>query len=143
MWLYEETCFEHRAVEGTGPRLGTIVGCLLVLGAGVAAIWLRLDLPRPICHLREWTGVPCPTCGSSRMVEALLRGEVFEALRWNPLALLTVVLLALWAVASTSRHLLGLPPLRPLLESWERTALRLSAVVLLVAGWAYLIWRGV
>lgn len=135
--------FEQRAVEVTGPRLGTIVGCLLVLGAGVAAIWLRLGLPRPICHFREWTGVPCPTCGSSRMIEALLSGDAFEALRWNPLALLTLGLLASWAVTSTLRHLCGLPRLHPVLESWERTALRLSAVALLVAGWAYLIWRGV
>ena len=135
--------FEHRAVEVTGPRLGTIVGCLLVLGAGVAAIWLRLGLPQPICHFREWTGVPCPTCGSSRMVEALLGGDVFEALRWNPLALLTLGLLASWAFTSTLRHLFGLPQLHPVLESWERTALRLLAVATPVAGWAYLIWRGV
>ncbi len=135
--------FEHRAVEQTGPRLGTIVGCVLVLGAGVSAIWLRLGLPRPICHFREWTGVPCPTCGSSRMVEALLRGEIFEAFRWSPLALLTLGLLVLWAVVSTGRHLLGLPRLHPVLESWERTALRLSAVAIVAAGWAYLIWRGI
>ena len=135
--------FENRAVEGSGPRLGAIVGGALVLGAGVAAIWLRLDLPRPICHFREWTGVPCPSCGSSRMIEALLGGDLFEALRWNPLALLMLGSLALWAVTSTLRHLLGLPRLHLVLELWERRALRFSAVGLLAAGWAYLIWRGV
>ena len=135
--------FEHRAAEVRGPRLGTIVGCLLVLGAGAAAIWLRLGLPKPICHFREWTGVPCPTCGSSRMVEALLGGDILEALRWNPLAFLTLGSLALWAVTSTLRHLLGFPRLHLVLESRERSVLRFSAVAILVAGWAYLIWRGV
>lgn len=135
--------FEHRAVEVTGPRFGVIVGCGLVLGAGVAAVWLRLGLPRSVCYFREWTGVPCPTCGSSRMVEALLGGDVFEALRWNPVALLTLGLLALWSVTSIFRQLLGLPRLHPVFESWERRALRFSAVAMLAAGWAYLIWRGV
>ena len=135
--------FEQRTVEATGPRLGTVVGSLLVLGAGVSAIWLRLGLPQPICHFRKWTGVPCPTCGSSRMVEALLGGNFFEALQLNPLALLTLGLLASWAVTSTLRHLLGLPRLHLVLESWERTTLRIAVVAMIAAGWAYLIWRGV
>lgn len=135
--------FEHRAAGATGPRLGTVVGGLLLLGAVVAAVWLRLGLPQPVCHFRQWTGVPCPTCGSSRMVEALIGGDLFEALRWNPVALLTLGLLASWAVASTVRHLLGLPRLQPVLESWERTSLLISVVALIAAGWAYLIWRGV
>jgi len=115
----------------------------LLLGAVVAAVWLRLGLPQPVCHFRQWTGVPCPTCGSSRMVEALIGGDLFEALRWNPVALLTLGLLASWAIASTVRHLLGLPRLQPVLESWERTSLLISVVALIAAGWAYLIWRGV
>ncbi len=135
--------FERRAVEGSGTRAGPFVVGLLLLSAAAGAIWLRLGFPRPICYLREWTGVPCPTCGSTRMVEALLGGGLLEALRWNPLAFLTLVLLALWAVVSTARHLLGLPRLHPVFESWERTTLRVAIPTMIALGWAYLIWRGV
>ncbi len=40
-----------------------------------------------ICTLRRVTGVPCPTCGSTRAVEAALRGDFLSALFYNPLVI--------------------------------------------------------
>jgi hypothetical protein len=52
-----------------------------------AAVAARLV---PSCHLRAWTGLPCPTCGSTRAVLAMAHFEWLEAIRVNPLATLGV-----------------------------------------------------
>ena len=126
-----------------GPPLGTIFGCIMALGAGLATLWLRLGLPLPDCRFHDWTGLPCPTCGSTRMAESLLHGSVVEALSWNPLVFLGLTGVALWACASTIQRLFGFPAFRLALDSRERIALRLAAVLTIAASWSYLIWRGV
>ena len=123
--------------------LGSIFGCVLLLAAGLAAVWLTLGFPLPACAFHSWTGLPCPTCGTTRMVDALLHGEIGVAVAWNPLVFLGLTTVTLWAVATTLRHLMGLPPLRIIVGRWERASLRIGAVATLLTGWAYLVWRGV
>jgi hypothetical protein len=125
------------------PPFGAMFGAVLAVGAVLAALWLRLGLPLPICLFHEWTGLPCPTCGSTRVVQALLAGNLLAALAWNPLVVLVLAALALWAIASVARLLLGLPAWTVVLAPWERLGLRLIAVAVLAVGWVYLIWRGV
>ena len=47
--------------------------------AGAIAAWL------PACPFRRWTGLPCLTCGGTRAVLALCRGDLLGALAFNPL----------------------------------------------------------
>ena len=64
---------------------------LLWLAAAVSAValrplWLTLSpLLRP-CVFRGLTGVPCPTCGTTRAATAILNGDLGTALAANPLA---------------------------------------------------------
>jgi len=134
----------ERLEPGAGqPALGAIFGGVLLGGAGLAAAWLRLGLPLPVCHLRAFTGIPCPGCGSTRLVEALLARDVVGAIGFNPLVFATLVAVAAWAGASLSRLALGLPQQRLVLARRERITLRVAAAVLFLCGWAFLIWRGV
>ena len=129
---------ERTADRRAGPPLGAIFGGVLLLGAGLAALWFRLGLPRPVCLLREWTGIPCPTCGSTRLVEALLAGDVGGALAQNPLVFVVLVAMGLWALASAAAWLFGMKTPRVVLSAGERVALRVGAVVAVLAGWTYL-----
>ena len=129
--------------ESAGQPLGAILGAVAAVGAALAALWLRLGLPLPVCYFNEWTGLPCPSCGSTRLVESLLAGDILGAARWNPLVFVVLAGVALWAILSTARLLLGLPAWRVELGPGERLALRILAGTALVAGWAYLIWNGV
>ncbi len=133
---------ERHTAQGQ-TRLGIVFGGVLALAAVLAVAWLRLGLPQPVCHFREWTGLACPTCGSTRMVEALLRGDLATALAWNPLVFFALSAVAAWAAVATARQALGHPSLHVVLKRRERAFLRLAAVGALVAHWAYLIWRGV
>ena len=129
--------------QAGGEPLGTIFGAVAAGGAALAALWLRLGLPLPVCYFHEWTGLPCPSCGATRLVESMLSGDLLGAARWNPLLFLVLAGVALWAVLSTARLLLGLPAWRVELRSGERLALRLLAGAAIAAGWAYLVWNGV
>jgi uncharacterized membrane protein AbrB (regulator of aidB expression) len=84
------------------------VGAAAMLG--VALIWPALPVHPPLaCPLRTLTGVPCPMCGMTRAVVALVHGHALQSLRFNPGGIL-VVLLALALVAGFRVERVRLPP---------------------------------
>ena len=91
-------------------------------------LWLASgNIPGSI--LQAFTGIPCPTTGCTRSILYCLQRHWAEALLWNPLTLVYLLLLAWSAVCLIrqflSRNRLALSPLVSRL--W---------VVSLVAGWA-------
>lgn len=55
----------------------------------------------PTSRFLAWTGLPCPLCGGTRALTALLEGEIGRSLVLNPLALAAVagaVGISLWLV---------------------------------------------
>jgi hypothetical protein len=91
----------------------------------------------PRCVLHQLTGIPCPTCGTTRAALALARGDLVAALMLNPLVSLVLVvglvggLLAPPWVAARG----PLPRLpSPLPLSW-----RIGIGVALAADWTYLV----
>jgi len=134
---------ERQQPKTQGVPLGTVFGVVLVLAAALAAVWLRLGLPLPLCHFREWTGVPCPTCGATRMVQALLSGEIGQALVLNPLLFLGLAGVAVWALIATAVRLFGLPTWRVRIGSREWLVVRVAVVAMFFSDWIYLVWHGV
>jgi len=132
---------EAQTVPRSGAPPGPIVGAVGLLAAALAAGWFAIGLPRPVCYFREFTGIPCLTCGSTRLVESVLRGDVVAALTWNPLVFFVLLGVGVWVVVSTARWLTGRPQLRVALARNEQRVLRAAAGVAIAAGWAYLIWR--
>jgi hypothetical protein len=135
--------FERRSREQSGQAVGALVGGLLVAFALPAAAWLHFGLPLPVCLFRESTGIPCPTCGSTRLIESLLSGRILEAATMNPLIFAALVAVLSWALLSTARVVLGLPVWRVVLGRWERRMLLFLAVVAALANWAYVIARSI
>jgi hypothetical protein len=59
---------------------------------GAAAVWPLMPVHPPFaCPLRVTTGIPCPLCGMTRACVAIARGDVGDALRYNPGVVLVVV----------------------------------------------------
>ena len=124
-----------------GPPLGAIFGGIGVLAAG--AVWLlRLDrIPLTLCVFKGLTGLPCPTCGSTRALGRLFALDFAGALALNPFTTLAAVVVGGWAVGD----LVLLPRGRALdLDVPKRLgfALRVGALVLFLANWVYLIAAG-
>jgi hypothetical protein len=120
-----------------------IFGGVLGVSGLIAWAWFKVGLPIPGCAFKEMTGVPCPTCGTTRMLRALFAGELWEAFLWNPLLLLACVAVGLWMMVSAYLRLSGRRGLRIALERWERWTLRIAGGLAILAGWGYLILREV
>lgn len=128
------------ARPGAAP-LGLVAGGILVAG-GLAVRLLSLDnLGFSICSFKLWTGLPCPSCGSTRALGCLAHLDLAGAFAMNPLAALGAAGIALWAFLD----LVMLPSRRSLAlrieSSLHPLALRLLVAAVAV-NWAYLIAAG-
>ncbi len=65
----------------------------------IGYVWVGVNLIRSsqkgftTCIIKNVTGIPCPSCGSTRSVIAFLKGEFIESLYWNPIGLILISLL--------------------------------------------------
>lgn len=66
----------------------------------VCNIYVGLQSGQSSCLLRKWSGVPCPSCGGSRAILLLLKGDFSASLAMNPNgALLVLCCMALLGIA--------------------------------------------
>ena len=115
---------------------------LLWLAAAVSAValrplWLALTPLLGPCVFRGLTGVPCPTCGTTRAATAFLNGELTIAFAANPLAALAGLIFIVGgplAVAWTMARR-NLPVVTGPLPVW----VRIAAVSLIGLNWVYVI----
>lgn len=136
----------HSTVEvQAGGRLPSGVTPAVVCAGAVwgflvatAVVLQRFGIAEPpTCLFRHLTGTPCATCGGTRATFALLQGDLWTALTFNPgvtLLLVAIPVWILWAMLRRGR------PSAPLLSGWAAAAVVLAAVA---ANWAYVLWRGV
>lgn len=47
-----------------------------------------------VCIVKQVTDIPCPSCGSTRSVEAFIHGQFIDAVYWNPFGLIIISILA-------------------------------------------------
>ena len=73
-----------RPLEVDHEALWLLVGSASLCLLGVALATPGIQLPR--CGFKTITGLPCPTCGLTRTIIALSRGDLDRALFINPLA---------------------------------------------------------
>jgi hypothetical protein len=117
----------------------------LLVGAGTlvcAWVWRRLALPWPHCIFLDLTGIPCPTCGATRCLLFLARGQFFEAIRMNPLAFCALGVTGAAAVYAITVLLFRLPRVRIRADRKAARFVRITVAALLAANWSYLIFAG-
>lgn len=87
----------------------------------------------PRCWLHENTGLLCPGCGSTRALHALLHGDVASAWKLNPLAVLSVPVVAWLATRHVRGVLTGRWWPNPLSRGWMILALMAILMIFGVA----------
>ena len=120
------------------PWAAIAVGAYLAVVAATILLSAHLGRPVTLCLFKRLTHLPCPTCGTSRAVLALLHGHVVQAWLCNPLTV-TAGLAA--AVVLAVRAATGARP-RLALSTAARRCLWAALAVAAAANWAWLIAAG-
>lgn len=121
------------AHSGSSPSTALAVWLGGAIAAVAVAAWLTALGPgeTTICLIRNWTGVPCPGCGVTRSIAALLGGDYAEAFSLHPLAPFAVTEAAVVWVAwgfSLLRYRRGL-------DEWRLAQLLLANILAFVVLW--------
>ena len=128
--------FQNRATSQI--EFGIIYGTMALLLIGAARVLPILSIA-PSCAFKGITGIPCPTCGTTRAVVYLSRGDVAAAFTMNPLAALGLMAAVPYLFYSVIALIFNLPRMSLVLNRSERIATQTTAVVLLLVQWVYLI----
>ena len=121
-------------------QLWLLVGGASLCLLGVALATPGIQLPR--CAFKTITGLPCPTCGLTRTIIALSRGDVGRAVFMNPLAAIVCAAGLLYLLYAAAVLALRLPRFRPTVSAVGARRLRIGAVVLIATNWVWLIASG-
>jgi Protein of unknown function (DUF2752) len=119
-------------------EFGIIYGGIALLMLGVGRLLPVLSYA-PDCVFKGLTGIPCPTCGSTRSVVHLAHGDILSALAMNPLTTLCLMAAIAYFISSLMSMAFDLPRINFLLADKEKNVMRAGAVMILLAQWAYLI----
>lgn len=113
-------------------------------------VWIGLSaagrVPFTPCIVKHVTGIPCPSCGTTRAILATLDGDVWHAFQINPLGPLVVAALLI----AVPMLVMDLWSQQSRLESvYQRTValvrvprVALPLVALVFANWAWNISKG-
>ena len=124
---------DHELVWGT---------LFLALAAGALLLSRMPGVGLP-CWFHALTGWPCAACGTTRAAVALAHADLRAALAVNPLAAASMLAWGAWSAWALPAVALRLPRLRvALTHPWEPAALRISAVLLVLLNWSWLILHG-
>ncbi|HMP98293.1 MAG TPA: DUF2752 domain-containing protein [Cyclobacteriaceae bacterium] len=123
---------------------------MLACSAGYAWLWyatLHQTSGLEVCLFKHATDIPCPSCGSTRAIIALLNGHFYEALLLNPLGfvvLMVMIICPAWIGIDLLRKRNTLANFYFQFEMlFRKKAVALSAIFLILINWVWNIYKGV
>ena len=132
-----------RKLDASEPDHELIWAWVTIVSAVLSSIWLtRLGLPPLVCPFHALTGLPCLTCGATRALAALLRGDLAGSLRSNPIACAGAAAAALYVPYALAVTCLHLQRLRFTLHVRDWLVLRWVVGCTAAAVWVFLILDG-
>lgn len=86
-----------------------LVACVMGVAWIIMLQNIRLSYsPEPdVCLFKYLTNIPCPSCGSSSSVMAIIRGDIYEAFYYNPFGFLIFAIMVITPVWITGDLLLN------------------------------------
>jgi len=136
----------------TRNRLHLFLSLACLAGYGWLALISRLKpeevgVDYDVCLIRHFTHIPCPSCGSTRSVLALMQGDLAGGLYWNPLGFLifaVLVILPFWIGYDLLFKRETLFKFYGLFENTlRRKWVAIPAIALILLNWAWNIWKDV
>jgi len=107
---------------------------------------VRPDNGLELCFTKRLTGIPCPSCGSTRSVIALTEGDITAPFRLNPLGYVIAFFLVVtpfWILADLIRNADSLFNVYQKTEQLiRRRWIAVTLIVLLAMNWIWTIIKG-
>ncbi|MDR1919762.1 MAG: DUF2752 domain-containing protein [Tannerellaceae bacterium] len=121
---------------------------LSACGAGYVWVVLHLlhvgELPAA-CLFRRVTHIPCPSCGSTHSVLALLNGDLYNTFYYNPLGFLIALLMIILPVWILSDLVTGKERFMRAYQSLEsvlkRKQVAIPVILLILSNWIWNIYK--
>ena len=117
-------------------------------------IWLYFGLsqehsmskPIEVCLIKQFTNIPCPSCGSTRSILSLTKGNFIEAFSVNPMGFLIAIimfLLPLWIIADITAKRTTLFNFYQKTETYlKRPQFAIPLILLVIINWIWNITKG-
>lgn len=123
---------------------------LLSLACIAGYVWLALisrlkpeevGTQYDVCVIHHFLHVPCPSCGSTRSVLALMHGDIIGGLYWNPLGIvifMVMVLSPFWIAYDLITGRSTLLRFYTVIEhTFQRKWVAIPAIVLILLNWIW------
>lgn len=99
-----------------------------------------------VCIIKEASGYPCPSCGSTRSVMSIIHGDLVDALHWNPIGVILVIILAVTPFWLTFDLVSGNDSVLKFYHTIEHVFSQrkyaIPAIVLVLANWIWNFYKG-
>lgn len=128
---------------------------LLTLSCLAGYVWLLIHFlnfakgnfsNETVCIFKRITNIPCPSCGSTRSVIYLLKGDLFDSILLNPFGLIifTILIIApIWLIYDVTFNSNSLIEFYHRFESFlKKREVAICAISLVVMNWIWNIIKG-
>lgn len=127
---------------------------ILLIACLAGYIWLYFSLTKNItenksvevCLIKHVTNIPCPSCGSSRSVISLIKGDFIGALNFNPIGYLVAIIMLIapiWIIVDTIKRTKTLFDFYLKIETYlKRPKIAIPLILLVIINWIWNITKG-
>ncbi len=126
----------------------------ILIAAFVGYLWLGISLIKvakvenvEVCLIKKTTNVPCPSCGTTRSVSAIIKGEFINAIMLNPLGYVLVAIMTvapIWiAIDLIKQGDSFYIAYKKGEQKFMKPTIYIPFIILIVANWVWNIIKGV
>jgi hypothetical protein len=127
---------------------------ILFIACLAGYIWLYFSITKNIaennsaevCLIKHVTNIPCPSCGSTRSVISLTKGDFIGALNINPIGYLVAIIMLIapiWILVDTVRNAKTLFDFYQKIEFYlKQPKIAIPLILLLIINWIWNITKG-
>lgn len=100
-----------------------------------------------VCIIKHLTNIPCPSCGSTRSILSITKGNFMEALQINPMGFIVTVIMfsvPFWIFIDIATRRQTLFEFYRKMETYlKRPQLAIPLILLVVINWIWNITKGI
>jgi hypothetical protein len=127
---------------------------ILLIACLAGYIWLYFIITKNItdnksvevCLIKHLTNIPCPSCGSTRSVISLTKGDFIGALNVNPIGYLVAIIMLItpiWVIADVIKRTKTLFDFFLQIETYlKKPKIAIPLVLLVIINWIWNINKG-